>query len=152
MSIYNIQLSNRIDHLGLNVAHRGRVLAYAVGYYAARKALMPSSAVANPNLFYVQNVEGAVADIVSQLNEAVVFDTIPAMDYARRFWQLRYQELHDDEILALTSCRYDFFCTISGVEKLFAQDEFEYLAEHKQSVVNVYNLIRAAFKETSNNA
>lgn len=145
-SIDEMGLNRQLDLLDLDVSKRGRVVAYAAAYFVARKMQLPSSPVNNPATYFIESLTEQVKSALAQINEVVVFDYKLAIDSAKAFWMLRYQNVHPTSAEFFVSMKYDFFCTASGVELQFSESEYNFLTENRTAIFPLYNQMKNYIK------
>jgi hypothetical protein len=122
------------------VQERHRIAAVAIGYACACSSLLPSTAVENAEAHYRNSVENFSKRVISTLNEVSVIDTAMALDFARKFWLLRYDAVYKSSRMDVMPG--DFFCSVFGVSKYFAQDTIDFTDTHAASIGIVYTHIR----------
>lgn len=129
------------------VQERHRVAAIAIGYACACNSVLPTSEVENAEDHYRAIVEPFAKRVISGLNEASIFDTAMALDFARSFWLLRYEAVH--KCPRMDQLPGNFFCSVFGVPKFFSPETIEFVDRNNRTIAAVYmqicNLIEDNF-------
>lgn len=139
ISIMNAKLFpfvNVMQNLRGPVQERYRVAAIAIGYACACNSILPSSEVANAEDHYRTSVEAFAKRVISGLNEVSVFDTAMALDFARKFWLLRYEAVH--KCPRMDMIPGDFFGSVFGVPKFFSPETIEFVNTQSVNIATVY--------------
>ena len=118
------------------VNDRQRAAAIAIGYACACNSPLPSAEVDNAEEHYRVNVESFTKRIVSTLNEVSLFDVVMAMEFARKFWMLRYEAVHKCPRMA--SVPNDFFASVFGVPKYFSPETVQFANANADNIASVY--------------
>src|SRR5690606_17761705 len=113
--------------------------AVAIGYACACNAPLPTSEVEDADEHYRMNVESFARRIISVLNEVSVVDTAMALDFARKFWLLRYEAVH--KCPRMNSIPGNFFCSVFGVPKFFSPETVAFVDANSASIAMVYTHI-----------
>lgn len=134
-----------IQQLKVQIKDRHRIAAIAIGYACACNSPLPSSEVENAEQHFAVNVAPFTKTVLSGFNEAMVFDTAAALDFARKFWLLRYEAVH--KCPRMESMPGDFFCSVFGVPKFFSPQEIAFANEHSRDISSVYTYICNLIKD-----
>jgi hypothetical protein len=118
------------------VQERHRIAAIAIGYACACNSVLPSSEVDDADAHYRMTLEQFAKRVISTLNEVSVFDTAMALDFARKFWLLRYEAVH--KCPRMDQIPGNFFSSVFGVPKFFAPEMVEFANTHNQAISRVY--------------
>ena len=118
------------------VQERHRIAAVAIGYACACNSILPSSEVDNAENHYRINVEPFAKRVISVLNEVSVLDTAMALDFARKFWLLRYEAVH--KCPRMDAIPGNFFCSVFGVGKFFSPETVEFCNAQANGIAMVY--------------
>lgn len=118
------------------VQERHRIAAIAIGYACACNSILPSSEVENAEAHYRISVEPFAKRVISVLNEVSVLDTAMALDFARKFWLLRYEAVH--KCPRMDAIPGNFFCSVFGVAKFFPSETVEFANTHSFGIATVY--------------
>ena len=132
------------------VQERHRIAAVAIGYACACNSILPTSEVDDSENHYRVTVEPFARRVISLMNEAAVIDTAMALDFARKFWLLRYEAVH--KCPRMDSIPGNFFSSVFGVPKFFSPEMIQFADTHNDSIARVYthicNVIEDTFKPT----
>ena len=79
------------------------VVLMAISKAVANELALPSSQVENPTEFYLNTVYTAVRNLISTINEMIVFDLNRAQEVIKTFWLVRYNILYPRKKLFLTN-------------------------------------------------
>lgn len=138
-----------MQSLRTSVQERYRIAAVAIGYACACNSILPTSEVADAEEHYRMTVEPFSKRVISTLNEVSVIDTAMALDFARKFWLLRYEAVH--KCPRMDAIPGDFFCSVFGVAKFFPPETIEFVNAQSQNIATVYmhtcNVIADNFAE-----
>lgn len=130
------------------VQDRHRIAAIAIGLACSCNSQLPTSKVEDTELHYRNIVEGQSKIVISQLNEAIVFDSKLALDFARKFWLLRYNAVYN--CARVDSVKGDFFASVFGIAKFFPPELVEFADNNNVSISSVYlqacNFIQEQFE------
>lgn len=143
---YCVALNSVMDKLSIDAVKRPEILANAVGLAAAIKVSLPSAPVESPGIYYINTNLIQVRDLISDVNESIVFDIKLAEETSRAIWMARYNACHIPTIIP-NGTVYDFFCTIFGMGKHIAEADYVYLTANKEAIISIANLILAMQKE-----
>ena len=121
------------------VQERHRIAAVAVGYACACNSVLPSSEVEDAESHYKVQVEQFAKRVISTMNEVSVIDTAMALDFARKFWLLRYEAVH--KCPRMDMIPGNFFSSVFGVAKFFSPETIEFCNTHNQAIATVYTHI-----------
>lgn len=121
------------------VQDRHRIAAIAIGYACACNSVLPSSEVDDAETHYRMTVEQFSKRVISALNEVTVVDTAMALEFARKFWLLRYEAVH--KCPRMDQIPGNFFCSVFGVPKFFSPELIEFANQHNQAIGKVYTHI-----------
>lgn len=131
------------------VQDRYRAAAVAIGYACACNSILPSSEVENAEEHYRVNVEQFAKRVISTMNEVSVIDTAMALDFARKFWLLRYEAVH--KCPRMDMIPGNFFSSVFGVAKFFSPETIQFVNEQSLNIASVYthicNVIAENFAE-----
>lgn len=140
---------NVMQSLTNPVQERHRIAAVAIGYACACNSILPSSEVDNAETHYRNSVEPFAKRVISTLNEVSVLDTAMALDFARKFWLLRYEAIH--KCPRMDMIPGNFFCSVFGVAKFFSPETVEFCNAQSSGIATVYthvcNLIAENFAQ-----
>lgn len=89
-----MSLNNAIARVVKSPVDQGRIVAVAVALAVSASATLPSSEVEDKASYFMGSVVATVRDQISELNEGVVFNAKQALEYAERFWMMRYTAAH----------------------------------------------------------
>lgn len=128
-----------MQNLPGSVQDRYRIAAIAIGYACACNSILPSSEVANAEEHYRLSIEPFAKRVISGMNEVSVIDTAMALDFARKFWLLRYEAVHKCPRMDMVPG--DFFCSVFGVPKFFSPETQEFVNKQSQNIGTVYTYI-----------
>lgn len=118
------------------VQDRHRSAAIAIGYACACNSQLPSAEVDNAEEHYLVNVESFTKRVVSALNEVSSIDTSMAIEFARKFWLLRYEAVH--KCPRMGTVPNDFFASVFGVPKYFSPETVQFANTHAVNIGTVY--------------
>lgn len=121
------------------VQERHRIAAVAIGYACACNSVLPSSEVDDAETHYRVSVESFAKRVISALNEVSVVDTAMALDFARKFWLLRYEAVH--KCPRMDMLPGNFFCSVFGVPKFFSPETMDFVNANNTSIATVYTHI-----------
>lgn len=121
------------------VQERHRIAAIAIGYACACNSILPSSEVDNAETHYRISIEPFAKRVISVLNEVSVIDTAMALDFARKFWLLRYEAVH--KCPRMDAIPGNFFCSVFGVAKFFPPETVAFADANSSSIATVYTHI-----------
>lgn len=128
--------ANIMQNLRGHVQERHRAAAIAIGYACACNTILPSSEVENAEQHYKDTAEKFAKQIISELNEVTVFDAVMAMEFARKFWLLRYEAVH--KCPRLNAVPGDFFASVFGVQQFFSSETVEFVNKQSDNIATVY--------------
>lgn len=138
-----------MQNLPGSVQDRYRIAAVAIGYACACNSILPTSEVANAEEHYRMSVEPFAKRVISALNEVSVLDSAMALDFARKYWLLRYEAVH--KCPRMDMIPGDFFCSVFGVAKFFPPETIAFCNSQSQNIASVYvfvcNLIAEQFAQ-----
>lgn len=139
---------NVMQNLRGPVQERHRAAAIAIGYACACNSQLPSAEVDNAEEHYRVNVETFAKRVISTLNEVSNIDTTQALEFARKFWLLRYEAVH--KCPRMDTVPNDFFASVFGVPKYFSPDTVQFANAQSSNIAAVYahvcNVIAENFK------
>lgn len=118
------------------VQERHRIAAVAIGYACACNSLLPTSQLDDAEAHYSISVEPFAKRVISVLNEVSVIDTAMALDFARKFWLLRYEAVH--KCPRMDMLPGDFFGSVFGVPKFFSPETTEFVNAQSSNIATVY--------------
>lgn len=118
------------------VQERHRIAAVAIGYACACNSILPTSEVDDAEAHYRISVEPFAKRVISVLNEVSVIDTPMALDFARKFWLLRYEAIH--KCPRMDALPGDFFSSVFGVAKFFSPDTIAFVNAQASHIATVY--------------
>lgn len=125
-----------MQQLQTPVKDRHRIAAIAIGYACACNSILPSSEVDNADLHYTNTVEPLARRVISTLNEVSIIDTSAALDFARKFWLMRYEAVH--KCPQMDTLPGDFFCSVFGVPKFFSPETIAFANTNNKEIGFVY--------------
>jgi hypothetical protein len=138
-----------MQNLPGSVQDRYRIAAVAIGYACACNSILPTSEVDNAEEHYRMSVEPFAKRVISTLNEVSVIDTAMALDFARKYWLLRYEAVH--KCPRMDMIPGDFFASVFGVSKFFSPETVQFCNAQSQHIASVYvficNLIAEQFAQ-----
>lgn len=138
-----------MQNIRASVQERYRIAAIAIGYACACNSNLPSAEVENAEEHYRMNVEQFSKRVISSLNEVTVIDTSLALEFARKFWLLRYEAVH--KCPRMDALPGDFFASVFGVPKYFSPDLIAFANTNATNIAIVYthvcNVIADTFAE-----
>lgn len=121
------------------VQERHRIAAIAIGYACACNSILPTSEVDDAEEHYRMTVEQFAKRVISVLNEVSVIDAPMALDFARKFWLLRYEAVH--KCPRMDMLPGDFFGSVFGVAKFFSPETMQFCNTHNSNIATVYTHI-----------
>lgn len=125
-----------MQNLPGSVQDRHRIAAIAIGYACACNSILPTSEVENADQHYTLNVEPFAKRVISALNEVSVLDSALALDFARKYWLLRYEAVH--KCPRMDMIPGDFFSSVFGVAKFFSPETIAFCNAQAQHIGAVY--------------
>lgn len=137
----NLQLTpfvKAMQSMSLPVQSRQRVAAIAVGYACACTAALPSMEVTDPEDFFRTTHLPYVRRMVSFFNEGTVIDTALAQEFARNFWQMRYEAVH--RCPRMDAIAGEFFASVFGAGKFFAPETRQFCNDNAKDINAVYQV------------
>lgn len=149
MNVKLLPFANIVQRLPGAVQERHRIAAVAIGYACACNSILPTSEVDDAETHYRVTVEPFARRVVSTMNEVSVIDTQMALEFARKFWLMRYEAVH--KCPRMDAMPGDFFCSVFGVPKFFDPDTQQFCNTHASAIASVYthicNVIQDNFAE-----
>jgi hypothetical protein len=128
-----------MQNLRGSIQDRHRIAAIAIGYACACNAALPSSEVVNAEEHYRMSVEQFAKRVISTMNEVSIIDTAMALDFARKFWLLRYEAVH--KCPRMDMMPNNFFSSVFGVPKFFSPETIEFCNAQSSNIATVYTHI-----------
>ncbi len=130
------------------VKDRHRIAAIAIGYACACNSILPSAEVSNAEVHYTNTVDPLARRVISALNEASVIDAPAALEFARKFWMMRYEAVH--KCPQMDTIPGDFFCSVFGVAKFFPSETVAFANANSKEIGYVYNYVCTVVKDMLN--
>lgn len=103
MQKINTNIASVLDGFNVPYPMRGKLVCFAIARAMAYHLSLPSAPVGNPTMQYNDSHRGFVANVLSAINEVMVFDIDAAEDLTAKIWKMRYELVHNPA--ALTSVK-----------------------------------------------
>lgn len=145
MDVKYTQFVTVLQRLDAAIKDRHRIAANAIGYACACNSPLPSAEVECAETYFKINVAPFAQRVISGFNEATVIDTAASLDFARKYWLLRYEAVH--KCPRMDCLPGDFFCSVFGVPKFFSPDDVEFCNKFSQQISYVYSQICGMIKD-----
>lgn len=130
--------------------HRNRLVSAALAEAISQQLTIPSTRVDNVMEFYELNLRRSVADVVSDINESVLMDASETMRMVELLYRFRYGCVYP-VLYQGTESALDYFCTRAGVNRYFAPEEFAWLTDNKNDLLQLAAVFSLAiYKDQSN--
>lgn len=134
-----------LQRLQTPVKDRHRIAAIAIGYAIACNSILPSSEVDNVETHYANTINPFAQQVISGFNEATLIDTTAALEFARKFWIMRYEAVH--KCPRMETIPGDFFCSVFGVAKFFSAEDITFANTNSKEISFVYNNVCNLIKD-----
>lgn len=148
-TIASIEFARQADNLSPDRQTRSRVVAAAVAAAISRVLPIPSFEAEDPAGHYRLNVSSTANQLLSCINEQVVFDIQFAEPFLRQLWIMRHSAAYPSTKV-LDARQFGFFDTIFGVGIYVDDTTHAFLNEHKDSILNLMSVANAVVEEAKN--
>jgi hypothetical protein len=136
---------------------QGRIVAMAVALAVAATAPLPSTPVDDASEYFLQQVNQQAIELISELNESVIFASKLALEFTQQFWKQRYYSAHPkcmiesnftsqlDSLLNVERVEtFDFSTIMSGGLFVLALDTVRFLNKYKVEIAKVTAAVYSA--------
>ena len=103
MQKINTNIASVLDGFNVPYPMRGKLTCFAIARAMAYHLALPSAPVGNPTMHYNDSHRSFVGNVLSGINEVIVFDIDAAEELTAKIWKLRYELVHN--AAALTSVK-----------------------------------------------
>lgn len=138
MNLFNLSQTSK-DFI--KSAPAGRALEISLSKAIADSVVMPSSPVDSPTMYYNSAAHAEVSNLLSAINDSIVFDLKLVMETARKFWMIRYSCLFPADTLYTADperALIDFF----GFGTVVDVDTYTFMKANAPSLIKNYNGFR----------
>jgi len=141
-----LPLVQQMEGLVPDAVIRPKVIAAVVATAVAYGLSIPSAKVDSPISHYVQTNFTGVMNTLSDINEKIVFDLKYAESLVRSIWHVRYNACHLPAGCFLAG-KYDFFCSMIGVDNVISEADYAMLFEHKSAIAAASMTLQSLLKD-----
>lgn len=135
---------------------RSQMLPYVVAMAVSKTLPIPSSPVEEVSNYFRVTHGVAIRNIISEINEVIVFDTPVAVELTRQLWELRYNAAHPIKLnmLGLRDANgVSIFGALCGASLALAPEQIMFMEKHSCAILSssecLYGILSAEVEEVN---
>lgn len=136
------------DSPNIALIDASEVTTLAIALWVSRNAPAAQTVVDNPSDYYVASVVTMVRGMLSEINEAVIFDIKKAVEVTRALWLVRYNSM---ALTKVPFCKDNFFLNLFGIKTSLAERDIALFDTYAQTVYSICKELDA-IKESTDQA